>query len=202
MAIHLFEEKKKQEDPNLSEKVLDDAHQRAEKIIERALQKSEEILKEMEDFRAEMESELRPIFRQSGDSFIHTITEQSKQFADACNALIPQIKEKYINDVDRSVEGFKIELSKELVPIREVVDKNVQEAAALLKTRIDEEWTLAQKEIQDYKTRRMQQINQQLGDQIETLAKEAFGKSLTTAQHQQLVMNALEKAKKEGVFNT
>jgi F0F1-type ATP synthase membrane subunit b/b' len=202
MGLHLFEQKKDQENPNIAEDILESAHARAEKIIARAIKKSEEIVDEMEQFRDEMKGELRPVFKQSADSFIHTITEQSKQFSDACNELIPEIKEKYMSDVEKTLEGFKIELSKELVPLRQIVDVKVQEATAMLKTRMDEEWMDAKKEIEEYKEQRKQQFAAELEAQISDIAKAAFGDSLTVTEHQQLVMKALEQAKQDGVFKS
>ena len=202
MALHLFDEKKPPQDPDIAERVLETAHDRAEKIIENAVKKSEEILKEMDSFRDDMKQEMKAIFKQSSESFVHTITEQSKEFATASNELIPQIKEKYISNADASLEKFNAELSKELIPIREVVDTKVQEVITTLKNRIDEEWVSAEKEIAEFKEQRKKEFADKLQERLDELAKKSFGKSLTATQHQQLVMNALEKAKQEGVFNT
>lgn len=200
MAMHFFDEKKKVEDPAIAEKVLESAHARAEKIIERAIKKSEEIVEEMEQFKNEMQKELRPVFQQSAEKFIQTINDQSKQFSESCNELLPQIKEMYTSDVTKSLDYFKIELSKELAPIREIVDGKVQEAVVMLKSKIDEDWQTAHKEIEQYKEERKQRLATELESKLDELANVSFGKSLTVTQHQQLVMNALEKAKQDGIF--
>lgn len=188
MAIHFFQGKKQEEDPNLPEKVLDAAHARAEKIIERALRKSEEILQDMDTFREEMKKELRPIFKQSAESFVKTVKDESAYFIEACTVLIPEIKERYLKGMEQTLEKFKTDLTKETTD--------------LLKTKIDAEWQQAQKDIEEYKEKQKQQIEKQIEEKISALVREAFGKSLTVSQHQQLVMNALEKAREEGVFNS
>jgi len=58
-----------------------------------------------------------------------------------------------------------------------------------------------QKEIDEYKKTRMQQIDQITGEIIQKASQEIFNKSISLNDHQKVVIDSLEKAKKEGVFN-
>ncbi len=195
-------DKKDPMDPEMAEKVLELAHQRAEKIIEKALKKSEEIVVEIDHLNDEIRKEMKQVFKQSTDSYIHTVNQESKEFTAAIAEVVPLVKEKYMKGADETIQIFQANLAAELGPLREIVDRQVTETIDQLKKKIEEEWEKARQEINEYKVQQKKQLEENLKTSIEALAKTAFGDALTPSQHQQLVMKALEKAKEEGVFNT
>jgi len=58
-----------------------------------------------------------------------------------------------------------------------------------------------EKELETYKQQRMKSIDQTVMTIIQKASQEIFNKSLSAGDHQSIVIDALEKAKKEGVFD-
>ena len=58
-----------------------------------------------------------------------------------------------------------------------------------------------EQELQTYKQEKMKSIDQTVMSIIQKAAQEIFNKSLSVGDHQSIVTDALEKAKKEGVFD-
>ena len=58
-----------------------------------------------------------------------------------------------------------------------------------------------QKELEEYKAMRMQQAERTITHVIQEVAQDILNKSLSLEDHEQLLIEALEKAKKEGAFD-
>ena len=164
MALSLFSQKKTSN--RSPETILEHARIKSEKIIERALIKSVEIIKDLEAFREDMKKEMRTIFQQSADSYIHTITQESNHFSEECEALVPQIQKKYMDGVEKTIQVFQLSLNQELIPVRQIVEQQVKTSAELLQKRVEEEWQKARTEIEAYKTLQKQQINRSIEEKV------------------------------------
>lgn len=58
----------------------------------------------------------------------------------------------------------------------------------------------AEKNIEDYKKEKFKEVDQKIYKIIGDVAKKTIGKAIDISSHEQLVMEALEKAKKEKIF--
>jgi hypothetical protein len=58
-----------------------------------------------------------------------------------------------------------------------------------------------EKELEIYKQVRFKQADQTITEVVQKVAQEILNKSLTVSDHQAIMLEALEKAKKEGVFD-
>lgn len=58
-----------------------------------------------------------------------------------------------------------------------------------------------EKELEEYKQTRMQQTDRTITHLVQKVAQEVLNKSIPLDDHQNLVLESLEKAKKEGAFN-
>jgi len=58
-----------------------------------------------------------------------------------------------------------------------------------------------EKEVEYYKQSRMKEIDQAVEAIVQRASQEIFNKSLSLSDHQTLVIQSLEKAKKEGIFD-
>lgn len=87
------------------------------------------------------------------------------------------------------VEAFKNTLQKETIDVQRDVSQKIQEA-----------YTAAQEEIKKYRTERLAEIDNRIGEIILSVSQQVIGKTLSLEDHQDLVIASLEKAKKEGFF--
>ena len=61
---------------------------------------------------------------------------------------------------------------------------------------------LADQVIEQYKKERIAQIDSQINDFVHRIALQVLGKSISQQHHQRLIMEALDQARKEGIFDT
>lgn len=65
---------------------------------------------------------------------------------------------------------------------------------------LEDTFTKTQVEIHEYKKKKFQEINQQMDAIVLRVIQEVTGQMIPVANHQQLIIQALEKAEKEGIF--
>ena len=91
------------------------------------------------------------------------------------------------------------------------VDKIILDLSAFIKTQEQSFISQNQKQIQltsaeanrqveEYKNSRLKLVDDQIKKVVEKTSRDILGKTLSLEDHEQLIKNALEQAKKEGVF--
>lgn len=95
--------------------------------------------------------------------------------------------------------------------LRTTVDKIILDLSAFIKTQEQSFISQNQKQIQltsaeanrqveEYKNSRLKLIDDEIKKVVEKTSRDILGKTLSLEDHEQLIKNALEQAKKEGVF--
>lgn len=78
----------------------------------------------------------------------------------------------------------------------EKIDRICQSASETINQKIVQ----TEKNIEDYKKEKLKEVDQKIYQLIGEVAKKTIGKAIDISDHEQLVMEALEKAKKEKIF--
>jgi hypothetical protein len=73
--------------------------------------------------------------------------------------------------------------------MRKEIDQNLQQ-----------KFSLADKEVSDYRQAKLKEVDQRIYQILSEVASKTLGKALDLAAHEQLVLDALEKAMKEKLF--
>lgn len=60
----------------------------------------------------------------------------------------------------------------------------------------------AQADIEEYKKLQFDAVDLQVGEVVERLSREVLGKAISREEHEALIWDALEEAKKQGIFKT
>ncbi len=100
---------------------------------------------------------------------------------------------KHFSDLAEFAASESNEMGKFIIRQQEAITKESQFHVAnmLLKS---------EKEVEQYKKNRLEQVDEQVRDIIFRAAKEVIGRSISFSEHEDLVNKALEKAKKEKIF--
>lgn len=121
------------------------------------------------------------------------------------------LKEKLSMEMEKRIEEFERNLSEtQTLLLREIegkakesLDKISQDikdfylgALKPLTKKIEE----VEKEIENYKREKMKEVEEKIFEIIKKVAKKTIGKTLDLSAHEKLVMEALEKAKKEKIL--
>lgn len=174
---------------NKSDHILEEAREKAIKIIANA-NLFEDSTKKIFD------QELK----RTTESQIKTLEKLSYDFLNAFQKELIGLKDNNIKMMETVSKDIEVSVIAELKDYREILKKETYDSQKIVEDKIEEAFRNAQKEISDFKTDRLKIVEDQIYEIIQNVSKIVLGKSLSLQEHEQLVIDALEKAKKEEVI--
>lgn len=182
-------------------KVLDKAHAQARALLYTTSLASSEILTETKQTNEHVAEDLDKILQEMAEKRIHNMKEVTEQFQKAYEQHLKNIQDKFQDQetntlqatqdtVDKSLQAFSQSLSAKTVGMQELIDKKTNEMLEQ-----------AELEIADYKSNRLRKIDVEINQLVQKTFQEVLRKSIPESIHEELIMEALEKAKKESVLS-
>lgn len=96
-------------------------------------------------------------------------------------------------NIEKAAEG-------ELAEFRKTLEKETVESEKMVQERVNTEYENMRQRIRAYETEKMRQIDERVNVILADVAKEVFGAGIDLSSSEEMVMAALDKAKKEGMF--
>jgi len=108
-----------------------------------------------------------------------------------------EIQKKITNEMKNEIVKLNHSLEKEITKIQEINLKTSTQTWNSIKENLNQKIKEAEKEIENYKKERLAEIERNIYQLLGKVAKNTLGKAIDLSTHEKLVMEALEKAKKE-----
>ena len=162
--------------------VVDDALAKERKILEDATQEADQIIAET-----------------------HTVTEGSK---DAIDKALESLQEDIKKDMQEMTHSYRHRYQNSLKQVTDNSLKDFKSVTHELQDGLKKQVTDfqksvlpgLQKELDEYKQGKMKEADQRVHQVVQKVAQEVLNKSLSLEDHQKLIIDALEKAKREGII--
>ena len=183
------EDRLKQHEQKKSFEILEDARQKAEKIIGNAHFEDQGLKKE---FREQLKLVSINSLKAFEEASLDFLKSYQKELIDSKLNTI-----KIVSNISKDIESDTVS---ELKDFKEILKKETYASQIIVEQKIEEEYTQTQKEIEDYKTERMKKVENQIYNIIQTVSILVLGKAISLADHESLVIDSLNKAKREKVF--
>lgn len=184
-ALYLLDNAKKE-----SLKIYKDSQNRAKKIIEEAYTFKTDTQEDFENHLQKVtKTELKEFdsfLKGELSSFEDTISKESKDALKVLGDLSKDLKK----EVTESINDLKENILKETVESQKMID-----------TKVGEAYVEVQKELDAYKKEQIEKINDQLSNLLVDVASKSLGVSFSVNQHQDVILNILEEAKKRDLLN-
>ncbi len=181
-------------------KAHDEADQKAEEIIKKAIDRAEKIILDAEIVKTDFLNRVEENLERVGEQGVRELKVDSEEFDKKYKDLFEGLKQEYLNHANTTLESVGKIADEELEDFRKVLRSETVESQELISKKISEEFDRVQKEIEDYKKNRVDNIAQEISTLVNKIAKDVLGKSLTAEQHGEIILQALENAKKDGLF--
>mgnify|MGYP001609441355 CR=1 FL=1 len=180
---------------------LDEARNRAVRIIDEANNKSLDIIQKANLFA-----------NISNDYFnkeLKTITQLELKGFEKATVDFINVYQNVLNDLRaKNIEIFQnisknIETSTltEIKKFEDFVEQETIDSRRMVKRKIHHEYSLAKKHIDAYTESELKMVDEKIYEILETVSKLVMGKALKLSDHETLIIESLEKAKKEGIFD-
>ncbi|OGM28142.1 hypothetical protein A2801_03075 [Candidatus Woesebacteria bacterium RIFCSPHIGHO2_01_FULL_41_10] len=112
-----------------------------------------------------------------------------KQIHESAIQILQEISNSIKSDTHKSVEEFQLALSVEMKKSQDQVRQSIEAGYANVKREVDA-----------YQLLLMTQVEKQIYEIVRTTAKKVIGSSLSIEEHQELIIKALEEAKREHIL--
>ena len=156
------------------------------KVIATLKSMSQEVGVDVEKVKQEQLSDFEKFLKTELDHFQSSISKESKDTVDILGSLSKNIKE----EVSESINDLKQSIAKETFESQKVLDQKVKE-----------EYTEIQKELDAYKKEQQEKLDEKLSNLLVDVAKKSLGISFSVNQHQEVILNLLEEAKKQDLLD-
>lgn len=181
-------------------KLLEKAHEQAQEIINQANKHANDILassKAYEDSsNTEMKQKLAELEKQQSDIF----TKASDEMKVAYQNMLTQIQEEDINTLKTMTKEIQSDVLADFQEFRDTLEKETINSEKIVKEKIDEDYLEIQKDLEEYKKQKYQKIDEDIYKILYRVSEMVLSKGITFDTHKQLVLEALDTAKKEQVF--
>lgn len=158
-----------------SEQFLKRAEEGARKIIERATEKASKTLAETNSLKKEMIKELEVSLENLRSDLMEKFSEETK----VAQEIYHEEEKKFVSN-----------LEKKILEEAQSHEKNLEKE-------IQAEFQRTKEDVKRYKDEKLKEVEKEINKIIERVLEEAGAKSISLEDHEKLVLEALEKAKKE-----
>ena len=98
------------------------------------------------------------------------------------------------------INDIKTQAQTNVEDFKEILEKETVKSQQLVGEKIDEEYQTLHKELEIYKAKRLKQIDDSVYEILQNVSKKVLGKSIKLNDQEELVLDSLAEAKKEGLF--
>jgi len=179
---------------NKERKILDDATSEADKIVNDAKYVNREISEKVNQALQKMVVDIQKDATDSATNFLGKYQEALKQMSGQSLSGY----QKITRDMETDLQNFAGELEAALKNMGLSLGVDLQNQ---IKNFHESLLPGLEKELEAYKQLRLKQADQTINQVIQRVSQEILNKSMTISDHQALMTEALERAKKEGVFD-
>lgn len=183
-------------------KLIDHAQNRANDILETAADKAKQTLMETQFVKADISKELSKALQEVSEATVQKFKDQSGEFDKQYRNLLEQMKQEYAANARGTISLLDKAVTKEIEDFRKILKDETVTSQEVLNKDVTEAFDQAKKEIENYKREKMKEADTHINQVLDQILAEVLHKTLTTQDHQALVMQALEQARREGVFGT
>ena len=163
--------------------VVDDALAKERKILEDAAFSSSQIIAGTKYVTSSSKESFDNAIQKMEGNLTNELGNTSNDFNKKYSASLQNMAAQSMNDFQNVVKIMQADLQKQATDF----------SATMLPS--------LERELEEYKKLRLQQADRTITHVIQEVAQEILNKSLSLDDHHQLLIESLEKAKKEGVFS-
>jgi len=164
------------------------------------LEEARASLKDIEFLKRDLHENLQSQMKDVLDKAQEKLDEQTKDFDSEYTTLLESTKKEYLERAEHTLQKLEKIPEQELEEFRSVLKTETVSAQKMLSKRIDDLFGAAEKEVDAYKKSRLEEIDQEIQGITGSVVEEVLNKKLTKADQETLVLQSLEKAKKDGLF--
>lgn len=187
-----------------SKKILslsEETRNKAIRIIDEANSKALDIIQRAHLFSGISNDYFNDELKAVTERKLNVFEKTTEDFIKVYQTVLNELKSKNVEifqNVSKNIEASTLD---EIKKFKSIIEKETIASQNLVKKKIDYEYSLAKKDIEVYKQSELKIVDEKIYEILETISKLVLGKAIQLSQHEDLIIESLAKAKKEGMFD-
>jgi F0F1-type ATP synthase membrane subunit b/b' len=181
-------------------KLLEQAHEKAQEIISIANKQATEIIASSKVYENNSNQALKDKLAALEQQQESVFVKASEDMKVAYQNMMTQIQEKDINTLKNMTKEVETDVLADFKEFRDVMEKETINSEKIAKEKIDEEYLAMEKDLQEYKIQKYQKVDEDIYKILYRVSEMVLNQGISYDKHKELVIEALETAKKEQVF--
>lgn len=194
-------ESKKNEIDQKNSYLLDTTRQKTIRIIDEANNKALDIIQQAHLFAATTNDNFNEGLKAVTERQLKGFEKATSDYIKIYQSVLDDLKSKNIEIFQNISNNIEISTLGEIKKFKVVIEQATISSQKMLKKKIDHEYSLAKKDIDSYKQNELNMINERIYEILEKVSKLVLGQVIELSQHEELIIDSLEKAKKEAIFD-
>jgi len=172
------------------QRIMRQAHQQARDIIKQASTQAKNMLSDTQFIKSHASKELDRDLAKESAAVVQSFQEALEQVTQEAVATMKNATDSIGQVGSTQVNTFRETLRQELVVHKDTLDKLVAD-----------EFAKARSEVDGYKKEQIDKVDKAVSKVVVTIVEQVLGKMINVQDHEDLVVQALEQAKKDGLFH-
>ena len=181
-------------------KLLQRAHEQGQIIIEQANKQASEILASTKAYENTSNQDLKEKLADLEAQQASVFAKASEDMKLAYQNLMTQIQEEDINTLKTMTKDIEADVQSDFKEFRDTLEKETINSEKIVKEKIDEEYLAIQKDLQEYQREKYAKLDEDIYKILYRVSEMVLSQGISYDKHKELVLEALETAKKEQVF--
>ncbi|MFH1536273.1 MAG: hypothetical protein ABIC96_04395 [Patescibacteria group bacterium] len=180
-----------------TESILEDARLKGVRVIEEASIKAQEIINKAHRFDESsnimLESEIQKVTKNQAKN----LTDTSVEFLNIFKTALVELKNDNLKVLTNITKDVERDLINELTDYKDLLRQETLNSQKIIEKKIEEEYSSIQSEINVYKEKQIKLIDELIYKVLSKVSELALGQTLNFETQEDLVIDALNKAKQE-----
>lgn len=186
----------KKEEDHLKEQL----NQKATVLLETARDKAFQIINQAGLSALEIVGKTKVYDNKAKQALDLKLKDISDEFLIIYKEMLEELKRDNINIFKIMSKDIEKDTLDEVKDFKEILCRETLASQKIVEEKIEKEYAQAEEELKAYKEAKLRKIDDSIYEILKTISKIVLGKAIPLEEHEQLIIEALNRAKKEGVF--
>ena len=197
-------DEKNEKNNNQQEKKWLELENKAQKdyqeVLEAANKRAQEIILQATDIKRETDNKFNSAFETLLTSQKMSLEKSTTTLSSRHLEEIAKLNNDSIALITKIYKDYEVTTKADLDKYKTAISQQTFEAEKLAAQRIKDEYIKLEKDIAERRAQKLAQLDTNIYKLLTIVSKDIIGKSLDFSEHEELVIQSLEKAKKEGAI--
>jgi hypothetical protein len=180
--------------------IIKRAHEDAAALLEKATQTSQTLISQTKTTNERLASDFDKILQQIAQKQIEAMNSEAETLKHGYQNKVNQMQSTIDQNTNTMIQTTEVNLDKQLALFTQSLMSHATKSEQIISQRTQEMLQKIELELETYKKTKMQNVDQEILQLIQKTYQEILGRSIPPTVQRELILEALEKSKKEGLF--